>query len=121
MRVWIFLAAAIGFEVLGTSLLRVSDGFAKWQYAGLAVVAYWASFWFLAQVLTKIPMGVAYAIWSGLGIVLISVIGWLAFSQMLKPVQIGFIAMILIGAIGLNLTTSTQTLESGTGAASDKG
>jgi small multidrug resistance pump len=55
--------------------------------------------------MTRIPMGVAYAVWSGLGIVAIAVIGWVVFRQSLTLAQAGFIALILIGAIGLNLTT----------------
>jgi small multidrug resistance pump len=55
--------------------------------------------------MTRIPMGVAYAVWSGLGIVAIALIGWVVFRQGVSLAQAGFMALILIGAIGLNLTT----------------
>lgn len=105
MKAWIFLGVAIVFEIAGTSLLKVSDGFTRYGIGGLSIACYWVSFWFLAMVLTKIPVGVAYAIWSGIGIAVIALIGWLVFRQGLSLVQIGFIGLILVGAIGLNLTT----------------
>lgn len=59
----------------------------------------------LAFAMTRIPMGVAYAVWSGLGIAAIAAIGWIVFRQNLSWAQAGFMALILVGAIGLNLTT----------------
>jgi small multidrug resistance pump len=56
----------------------------------------------------SIPVGVTYAIWSGVGVVAITIIGWLVFKQSLHLMQIGFILLILIGAIGLNLTTKVD-------------
>lgn len=108
MKAWIFLGIAIAFEIAGTSLLKASAGFTKYWIGGLSIACYWVSFWFLAMALTKIPVGVAYAIWSGAGIAAITLIGLLVFKQGLSAVQLGFIAMILIGAIGLNLTTTSQ-------------
>jgi len=60
-------------------------------------------------VLKVIPAGVAYAIWSGLGIVLVASLSWVFFGQKLTAVQYGFIALILIGAVGLNLTANIHT------------
>lgn len=105
MNAWGLLSIAIAMEVLGTSLLKHSDGFAKWHWGMLAIACYSMSFWFLAPVLKTIPVGVTYAIWAGCGIVLIALVGVLAFGQKLSLVQIGMIALILVGAIGLNLTT----------------
>jgi small multidrug resistance pump len=77
----------------------------RWGYGVGAMAGYGVCFWLLAFAMTRIPMGVAYAVWSGLGIVAIAVIGWVVFRQSLTLAQAGFIALILIGAIGLNLTT----------------
>ena len=108
MKPWVFLGIAITFEIMGTSLLKASDGFTRYWIGGLSIASYWVSFWFLGMVLTKIPVGVAYAIWSGVGIAAIAVIGWLLFRQTLSMPQLGFIALILVGAIGLNMTTPSE-------------
>ena len=105
MSAWVFLTIAIGFEVVGTSLLKLSNGFEKMHWGAAALGAYWASFLFFAPALKTIPVGVAYAIWSGVGIVAIAIIGYFFFEQRLAFVQFMFIALILIGAIGLRLTT----------------
>ncbi|MEM1050542.1 MAG: multidrug efflux SMR transporter [Pseudomonadota bacterium] len=104
MNAWIFLAFAIGFEVAGTFMLKLSDGFEKWQWGVTSICAYAVSFWMLAPAVKAIPVGIAYAIWSGSGIVAISLIGLFAFDEKLSALQFGFIGMILIGAVGLNLT-----------------
>ena len=105
MSAWMFLGVAILFEVLGTVLLKLSDGFEKIGYGMAAIACYSVCFWFLAPALKVIPAGVAYAIWSGLGILSVTFIGLAFFNQKLSFVNYGFIALILIGAIGLNLTT----------------
>jgi multidrug transporter EmrE-like cation transporter len=105
MNAWILLVIAIAFEIAGTSLLKASDGFARWGLGLASMACYWVCFGFLAAAIKTIPVGVAYAIWSGVGIVAIALIGWLVFRQSLSLAQSGFIALILIGAIGLNLTT----------------
>jgi multidrug transporter EmrE-like cation transporter len=108
MNAWIYLAIAIAFEIAGTSLLKASDGFARMGLGIASMVCYWVCFGFLAVAMKSIPVGVTYAIWSGVGIVAITIIGWLVFKQSLNPSQIAFIALILVGAIGLNLTTSAH-------------
>jgi small multidrug resistance pump len=106
MNAWIMLLIAIVFEIAGTSLLKASDGFTRWGLGAASMACYWVCFAFLAAAIKTIPVGVAYAIWSGVGIVAIALIGWLVFRQSLSATQIGFTLLILIGAIGLNLTTS---------------
>jgi multidrug transporter EmrE-like cation transporter len=108
MNAWALLALAIALEIVGTSLLKLSDGFARPWIGVASMAAYSACFWLLAFAITKIPVGVAYAIWSGVGILAIAVIGWIAFRQSLSVMQIGFIALILIGAVGLNLSTPSE-------------
>lgn len=102
---WLLLFGAILCEVLGTSLLKSSEGMARWTYGMGAMASYGVCFWLLAFAMTRIPMGVAYAVWSGVGIVIIALIGWAVFRQPLTLAQAGFAALILVGAIGLNLTT----------------
>jgi small multidrug resistance pump len=105
INAWLLLSGAILCEVAGTSLLNASQGMTRWGYGMAAMLLYGICFWLLAFAMTRIPVGVAYAVWSGFGIVAIAAIGWLIFRQSLSLPQIGFITLILIGAIGLNLTT----------------
>ena len=105
MNPWLLLGATIALEVAATSLLNASNGFARPLYGLAAVTLYALCFWILAFVFQRIPMAVAYAVWSGVGIAAIALIGTFAFRQTLAPVQLLFIALIAIGAVGLNLTT----------------
>lgn len=117
MNAWLLLGGAITLEIAATSLLKASDGFSKPVYGGISILLYSICFWLLAFAFTRIPMGVAYAIWSGIGIAAIALIGYVAFRQSLSPIQIGFIALILVGAVGLNLTTPASTDQrAGTGS-----
>lgn len=105
INAWALLLGAIALEVVSTSLLNASQGMTRWGYGVAAMAGYGMCFWLLAFAMTRIPMGVAYAVWSGLGIVAIAAIGWIVFRQSLTLAQAGFMALILIGAIGLNVTT----------------
>lgn len=102
---WSLLGLCIALEVMATTLLTKSEGFGRPLYGIASLVLFAGCFWVLSQVLTRIPVGVAYAIWSGVGIAAISVIGWLFLKQPLSLTQTGFIALIVAGAVGLNLTT----------------
>ena len=105
MSAWIFLSIAIMFEVSGTVLLKLSNGFEKIGLGMAAIGCYSICFWFLAPALKVIPVGIAYAIWAGMGIFAVTIIGLAVFGQKLTLLQYGFIIFILIGAVGLNLTT----------------
>lgn len=107
MNAWAFLILAILLEIAGTLFLKLSDGFAKWQWGTLSIVCYTLCFIALAPALKVLPVGVAYAIWAGVGIVGASALGVAIFGDRLAPQQYGFIALVLIGAIGLRLTTET--------------
>lgn len=97
------LLAAILFEVCGTTLLQKSAQFTRlWPSVGV-VICYGASFYFLSATLKSIPVGVAYAIWSGLGIVLISAIGYFALRQALDTAALIGIALIVAGVLVINL------------------
>jgi multidrug transporter EmrE-like cation transporter len=105
MSGWSYLAIAIGFEVVATTLLKMSDGLARWHWAALSIGFYAVCFLALAPALKTIPVGVAYAIWSGVGMIAVAALGVAFFNEKLNPVQIGCIAMVLIGAVGLRAST----------------
>mgnify|MGYP000922341263 FL=1 len=100
---YLFLAVAIVAEVVATSCLKAAAGFTRPIPSIASVVGYGISFYFLSLTLAAIPTGVAYAIWSGVGIVLISVVGWLVFGQSLDAPAIGGMALIATGVIVINL------------------
>ncbi len=100
---WIFLAAAIVSEVIGTSALKASEGFSRLWPSVIVVIGYALAFYFLSLTLKTIPVGVAYAIWSGIGIVLIALIAWFLYGQTLDfPAIIGM-SLIVAGVIVLNV------------------
>ncbi|HIV55767.1 MAG TPA: multidrug efflux SMR transporter [Candidatus Anaerobiospirillum stercoravium] len=99
----LLLLAAIGCEVGATTALNYTHQFTKLIPSVITVVGYVASFYLLSMALRTIPIGIAYAIWSGLGIVMITVIGVLAFKQTPDlPALIG-IALIMAGVMVINL------------------
>lgn len=103
MRQYFLLLLAIVFEVIATNFLKQSEQFTRWLPAVVTVIGYAASFYLLSMVLRSIPMGIAYAIWSGAGIVLVALTGWLIHKQALDlPALIG-IAMIIGGVLVINL------------------
>jgi multidrug transporter EmrE-like cation transporter len=108
MNPWILLAIAIVFEIAGTTLLKASNGFARPWVAIAAVAAYAVCFWPLALAITRIPVGIAYAIWSAVGIVAIAAIGWISYRQTLGIAQLAFMALIVVGVVGLNLSTPVE-------------
>ena len=100
---FLFLMIAIVAEVIATSALKASESFTKLWPALVTVTGYVIAFYFLALTLKTIPVGIAYAIWSGLGIVLISIVGLIWFRQALDtPALIG-LTLIIAGVIVINL------------------
>jgi len=104
---WIYLAIAIAAEVVGTSFLRASEGFTKLVPSLIVVAAYGVAFFFLSLTLEKIPVGIAYAVWSGAGVTLIAAIGWLFLSQKLDAAAILGMGLIVAGVVVLNLFSKT--------------
>ena len=105
MNPWPVLIAAIVTEVIGTSLLRPSQQFTKlWPTLGV-VVFYGLSFWFLASAVRMLPVGVVYAIWSGLGVALIVTIGWF-FGEKLDAATLIGIALIVAGVVVIQLRSA---------------
>lgn len=101
---WIYLISAITFEILGTTLMKLSDGFSNVKYAIAMLIFYVLSLSMLTLALKKLEIGIAYAIWSGVGIVLLSIIGVIFFKESIDLPKIIFVSFILIGTIGLNLS-----------------
>ena len=108
MKNWLFLALAILGEVVATSTLKSSEGFTKLMPSLVVVFGYGVAFYFLSLVLKSIPVGVAYAVWAGLGIVLVTAIAWVFHGQ--KIDFWGFIGMGLIvsGVVVLNLLSKVS-------------
>ncbi|SFN60808.1 SMR family transporter [Marinobacter pelagius] len=108
MKSWIFLGIAIVAEVLATSALKASDGFTKLVPSVLVVGGYAIAFYFLALTLKAIPVGIAYAVWAGLGILLVALIGWLVFGQRLDlPAVIGM-TLIVSGVLIISLLSKSS-------------
>lgn len=100
---WLILFIAIIGETIGTSALKESEGFTKLPASLIAIVGYGIAFYFLSLTLKEMPMGIAYAIWSAVGIVILAIIGYLKFNQTLDiPAIIGII-LIILGVITMNV------------------
>ena len=104
----IYLAIAIVGEVIATSFLRASQGFTQLVPSIVVVLGYGITFYFFSLALQTIPVGIAYAIWSGVGIVLVSLIAYFAYGQSLDlPALIGM-ALILSGVLVINLFSQSS-------------
>lgn len=107
MQPWIYLGVAIVAEVMATSALKASEGFTQWLPSMLVIIGYVLAFYFLSLTLRSIPIGVAYAIWSGLGIVLVTVIALVLYGQKPDlPAVIGM-ALIITGVVVMQLFSKT--------------
>lgn len=100
---YLYLALAIVSEVIGTSALKASNEFTRLVPSLITVVAFVSAFYFLSLCLRTIPVGIAYAIWSGIGIVLISLIALVLFGQRLDPPALIGMALIVAGVVVINL------------------
>jgi len=103
---WLMLAIVAG--VTGTSALSVSHGFTRPLPIAVLAVAYLVCFLALTRALQVIAVGIAYAIWSGIGIALVTLIGWHAFDQKLNAGQLAGIALILVGVVVIQLFSRTR-------------
>ncbi|AMJ61916.1 DMT family transporter [Bosea sp. PAMC 26642] len=100
---YLYLTAAIISEVIGTSALKASNEFTRLVPTLIMLTAFLSAFYFLTLTLRTIPVGVAYAIWSGVGIVLISVVSRVLFGQKLDPPALIGMGMIVAGVLVINL------------------
>jgi small multidrug resistance pump len=107
MKQWIFLSVAIVSEVIATSALKATGEFTRLWPTIIVVIGYLSAFYFLTLTLRTVPIGIAYAIWSGVGVALIALVAWLFYGQTLDmPAYIG-IALIVSGVVVLNVCSKT--------------
>ncbi len=105
---YVYLLVAICAEVAATTTLRAADGFSRLAPSLVVIAGYGVSFFFLSLTLRTIPVGIAYAIWSGIGMTLISMLGWLLYKQALdRPAIIG-IMLIMAGVLVINLFSKAR-------------
>ncbi len=107
MIAYFYLAIAIAAEVVATTALRAANGFTVLMPSAISVVGYVVAFYFLSLTLRTMPVGVAYALWSGVGIVLISLAGWLIYRQVLDLPAILGMGLIMAGVMVINLFSKT--------------
>jgi small multidrug resistance pump len=100
---YLLLAFAIGIEVAATSLLKSTDGFTKPLPTAVCLLGYATAFVLLSRIVKEIPVGVAYAVWSGMGTVLVVTIGILFLGEAITFVKIAGIAAVVAGVVVLNL------------------
>lgn len=103
MSAWVALAIAIFSEVVATSFLKASDGFSKLWPSVIVIVGYASAFYFMSISIKTIPVGITYAVWSGTGIVLIALVGWLVMGQKLDWPAILGMGLIVAGVLVIQL------------------
>ena len=108
MKTYLFLGVAIVAEVIATSALKASNSFTVMVPTFTMIVGYAVAFYFLSLTLQTVPVGVAYAIWSGSGIVLISAFGWLVYGQKLDLLGMIGIGFIMYGVLIVNLLSKSS-------------
>lgn len=104
-----YLMLAIISEVIATTMLKASDGFSRLYPSIVVIIGYCFSFWALSQVVRVMPLGIAYAIWSGLGIVLVSVAAIFLYQQKLDLPAIVGMALIIAGVLVINLLSKSAS------------
>ena len=107
MKNFFFLGIAILFEIIATTALKRSEQFTQLIPSIITIIGYFAAFYFLSFAIRTIPVGIAYAIWSGVGIVLITIIGAVFFKQIPDLPAIIGLALIMIGVVVINVFSKT--------------
>ena len=105
MNAWTWLILAICCEVVGTSALKETEGFTKWVPSIIVVLAYMSSFYFLSLTLKDMEISTVYAIWSGLGVALITAVGFFFYHESMTLLKAASIGLIIAGVVGLRLTS----------------
>ncbi len=100
---WVFLLVAILAEIVATSALKASESFTRLWPSVLTVAGYAVAFYFLSLVLRSIPVGIAYAIWSGVGIVLVTLVAAVLYGQKPDAAAVAGMALIVAGVVVINL------------------
>ena len=106
---YLFLVAAVLSETIGTSALQASNQFTKFWSSVTVVISYALAFYFLSITLKYIPVGIAYALWAGLGIIIITIVGLVVFGQKLDSAAIIGFTMIILGIVVIHLFSSTSS------------
>ncbi len=104
---YVYLFVAIACEVVATSALKAADGFSRLWPSVIVIVGYGLAFYCLSLTVRTIPVGIAYAIWSGIGIVLIALVGWIVYRQPLDLPAVLGMALILAGVLIINVFSKT--------------
>lgn len=102
---WIYLIVAGGLEVFWSTCLKLSEGFSVLRFSILTVIGMIFSFLFLSQATKTLPLGTSYAIWTGIGALGAVIVGVLLFKESVSPLRLMFVALLLIGIIGLKATS----------------
>ncbi|HXH03427.1 MAG TPA: multidrug efflux SMR transporter [Candidatus Competibacteraceae bacterium] len=108
MNAWPLLALAILAEVIATSALKLSDGFTRLWPSLIVCAGYLSAFYLLSVVVRRLDISVVYAIWSGAGVALIAVIGYLVFEESMSPLRIAGLLLTICGVVMLNLSSASH-------------
>ena len=102
---WVYLIVAGGLKVFWSTCLKLSEGFSVLRFSILTVIGMIFSFLFLSQATKTLPLGTSYAIWTGIGALGAVIVGVLLFKESVSPLRLMFVALLLIGIIGLKATS----------------
>ena len=102
---WLILLGAGLLEIVWSISMKASDGFTRLPYTALTIAAAWLSFGLLGLSLKALPVGTAYAVWTGIGAVGAAILGIALFGEPANPARLGCIALIVLGILGLKLTS----------------
>jgi quaternary ammonium compound-resistance protein SugE len=105
MQAWIMLAAAGLFEIVWAIGLKYAEGFTKPVASAVTIAAMVISMWLLAQAARELPIGTAYAVWTGIGAVGAALLGIMLFHESANAMRLGCIALIVVGIVGLKFST----------------
>ena len=106
MNSWLELGGAILAEVIATSALKASDNLSRSVPTGIVVIGYGIAFYLLSRTVRTIPLGIAYAVWAGVGIVLITAVGWMVYGQKLDLPALAGIGLIVAGVLVIHLLSA---------------
>ena len=102
---WIFLVIAGGLEVLWSTCMKYSEGFTDLKFSILTIIGMIFSFLFLSQATNSLPLGTAYAVWTGIGALGAVIVGIVLFKEPVTAARIFFVSLLLIGIVGLKATS----------------
>jgi small multidrug resistance pump len=104
MLAWVYLAAAIATEIVGTVFLRFTDGCTRPAPSTLVIATYAASLWLTALALRELEISLVYAVWAGVGTAAVAVIGMAVLGESVNALKVASIALVIGGVVGLNLS-----------------